>query len=61
MKKNDTIEKIVPVLKEKGMRLDWFLTEIKMSRSHFYFVRKGERPLTDSKRKKINELLGTNY
>lgn len=61
MRKNQTIEKALPVLKEKGIRLDWFLKTIKMSRSHFYFVRNGKRPLTDEKRQKINEILETNF
>lgn len=60
MKKNKTIEKLIPILKEKGIRMDFFLKEIGMSRSHFYFIRKGERRLTDANRSKINEILNTN-
>jgi transcriptional regulator with XRE-family HTH domain len=58
---NKIIEAAIPLLKEKGVRMDYFLKEIGMSRSHFYFVKKGERPLTAEKLKKINEILKTNF
>lgn len=61
MKKNAIVEQIPPILKEKGLRMDFFLKSVGMSRSHYYFVRKGERPLTEEKKKRINELLKTNF
>lgn len=56
-KKESVVNKIPSLLKERGQRMDWFLKEVGMSRVHFYLIRKGERPLTDQKREKINEVL----
>lgn len=62
MKKKDIILEQVPgILKNKGLRMDFFLKSIGMSRSHYYFVKKGERPLTEEKKLKINEVLNTNF
>lgn len=61
MKKRKQLDGILPIIKDKGLRFDFFLKEIGVSRSHFYFIRQGERKLTDDKKKKINDILQTNY
>lgn len=61
MKKAVTkISDIQNMVKGKGMRMDFFLSSIGMSRTHFYFVKKGERVLSDEYKKKINALIGAN-
>lgn len=61
MKKGVTkISDIQKQVKAKGMRMDFFLLSIGMSRTHFYFIKKGERMLSDEYRNKINALIGTN-
>lgn len=52
-----TIDDVPKLVKAKGMTMDHFLKWVGISRSHFYFIRKGERPLTDENKEKINELL----
>lgn len=44
-------------LKERGIRLDHFLNNIGISRIHFFLVKKGKRPLTEVRKKKIEEFL----
>lgn len=62
MKKKETIAEQIPkILKDNGFRMDWFLKSVGISRSHFYFIRKGERPLTEENKKKINEVLNTDF
>jgi hypothetical protein len=58
--KKITIEDIPALVKAKGMRMDHFLKYVGISRIHFYLVRKGERPLIEERRKKINEILDIN-
>lgn len=60
IKKTTRIEDIPKKVKEKGLRMDYFLVQIGMSRSHFHFIRKGDRVLTREYRDKINEILETN-
>jgi len=60
-KKENPLNNVPDILKEKGQRMDWFLKEVGISRSHFYFIRRGERPLTDENRKKINHVLNTTF
>jgi len=61
MKSKDSIEIILIKLRDRGIKLGYFLKQIEMSRSHFYFVRKGERVLTQHYKDKINEILNTNF
>jgi hypothetical protein len=60
-KENEILVQIPALLKDQGKRMDWFLKSIKMSRTHFYFIKKGDRVLTEEKKKKINELLKTTF
>jgi ACT domain-containing protein len=55
-----TVKDVPKLVKCKGMTMDHFLKYVGISRSHFYFIRKGERPLTQENKEKINELLDLN-
>ena len=60
-KENPILVQIPRLLKDQGKRMDWFLKSVGMSRTHFYFIKKGERKLTDENKGKINEVLKTNF
>jgi len=60
-KKREAYPEIAKRIKEQGLRMDFVLREIGISRSHFYFVRKGERNLDAEKKAKLNKILNTNY
>lgn len=49
----DTIESV----KEKGFTIGFFLKNINISRSHWFFIKKGERPLTQENQEKVKEFL----
>lgn len=58
MKRPKTVLDQIPgLVKKKGMTMQHFLKFMGISRSHFYFIRKGERPLTSENKEKIKELL----
>jgi hypothetical protein len=44
-------------LKESGTTIGWFLKTIGMSRTHWFFIKKGERPLTKENIDKIQEVM----
>lgn len=60
IKKTTRIQDIPDKVKENGLRMDYFLSQIGMSRTHFHFIRKGDRILTREYRDRINEILNTN-
>ena len=44
-------------LQERGIKIGFLLKQVGLSRSHWQFIRKGERPLTEVNRLKIEEFL----
>jgi hypothetical protein len=44
-------------LKKGGVTIGWFLKAVQMSRTHWHFIRNGERPLTKEKEEKIISIL----
>ncbi len=50
---SDTIE----TLSGGGITLGYFLEKIETSRSHWHFIKKGERPLTEDKKEAIVKFL----
>lgn len=56
---------IVEHLDNNGQRLKWLADKLQMSQPNLYFILKGKennkRVLTERNRKRINEILGTDY
>jgi hypothetical protein len=46
-------------LEDSGTKLTWFLKAVGMSRPHWHYVRKGERPLSENIKNKIIEVLNS--
>ena len=44
-------------VKERGFTVGFFLKSIGISRSHWHFIKKGERPLTNDNKKKVESFL----
>lgn len=44
---------------QKGIKIGFFLEKVGLSRTHWYFISKGERPLTDEKIKKIDQFINS--
>jgi hypothetical protein len=44
-------------VKARGYMMSHFLSSIEISASHWHFIKKGERPLTDDNKHKIDEFL----
>ena len=40
-------------LRKNGIRIGWFLGQVKISATHWFFMKKGERELTEDKKKVI--------
>lgn len=51
------IEGALKELKDGGITIGWFLKAINLSRTHWFFIKKGERPLTQEKQDKIHEII----
>lgn len=51
------IKSIKDKVKAKGYMMGYFLSSIKVSASHWHFLKKGDRPLTEDKKKQIDEFL----
>lgn len=51
------IEDTLQELKDSGTTIGWFLKEINISRTHWFFIKKGERPLTEETEKRISETI----
>jgi len=51
------IQEVSGELKKGGITLGWFLKEVEISRTHWFFLKKGERPLTDAKNKAISDVI----
>lgn len=45
----------------KGIKRSWLKSKTGISHTHMHFVFKGERPLSEEVRKKINKALETQY
>jgi hypothetical protein len=50
---SDTVEQ----LKSGGVTIGWFLKAVGISRTHWHFIKSGERPLTDEKKERIISVL----
>lgn len=48
------ITSIEDTLKENDLTIKWLLNKVNISRSHWYFLRKADRPLTEGSKKKID-------
>lgn len=48
------ISLIEDTLKENDLTIKWLLNKVNVSRSHWYFLRKAHRPLTDETKKNID-------
>ncbi len=46
-------------VKSKGYMMSYFLSIIKISPSHWHFIKKGERPLTDEKKEIIERFINS--
>lgn len=51
------IQEVIKELKNGGITLEWFLKEIGISRTHWFFIKRGERTLKEEKNKKISEVI----
>lgn len=51
------VQEVERQLKDTGTTLKWFLERAHISRTHWHFLRKGERPLSDAKKESIAEVL----
>lgn len=54
IKYTNNIKKLV---QENGLKIGYFLEKIGISRSHWQFLKKGERPLTEDNKNKIDAFL----
>jgi len=44
-------------VKSKGYMMSYFLSCISISASHWHFIKKGERPLTEEKKSAIDDFI----
>lgn len=51
------IEEVIGTLKEHSLNIGWLQNKINISRSHWYFLKKGDRPLTDERRGQIDTVI----
>lgn len=51
------IEDALTQLKDAGITIKWFLKELDISRTHWFFLKKAERPLTKQIEQKIYETI----
>jgi hypothetical protein len=51
------IESVINKVKEDGRTLAWLLKQLEISRTHFFFLRNGDRVLTNNKLIKIEEII----
>jgi len=51
------INDVTEQLKESGTTLKWFLEKASISRTHWHFLKKGERVLSDKKKDAIVSVL----
>lgn len=51
------IEDALSQLKDSGTTIGWFLKEIDISRTHWFFIKRGDRPLTKKNEEKIYEVI----
>lgn len=47
------IAEVLKTLRQNKLNVGFFLSKIDISRSHWFFLKKGERPLTDDKYRSI--------
>ncbi len=60
MNKKDQINYTTIVRKrvnQRGIKMGFFLSQVGISASHWHFIRKGDRPLTDENKNKIELFL----
>lgn len=51
------IEGVIDTLKDHSLNIGWLQNKINISRSHWYFLKKGERPLTDDRKAQIDSTI----
>lgn len=60
-KKMNITQKITQHIDDKGLKHSWIAKNLKISPAHFSYILRGERPLTDANKRKINKLLKTKF
>lgn len=51
------LDKVSGNLRDNGIMVGWFLKQVKISATHWFFMKKGDRELTDEKKKIIVSFL----